>query len=134
MEHSSFGVANNHSISPEILRLVWNRNFHYRVRSVRHWSVLWARWIGSKTLRCYLTKINSSITLTSTSRSYGWSLPFKCATDIMYEFLISPMRGKWPVNSTALILNLTKFGENYKLWTSSLFCLLLPPAVSHCYA
>jgi hypothetical protein len=78
-----------------------------------------------------LSKIHSNIILPSTPRSYEWSLPFRFSGQNIVCIYLICMRATCPARRILLeLIILITLGEGYKLWSSSLCSLLLPPTTS----
>jgi len=79
----------------------------------------------------YYPKIHSNIILPSNPRSSDCIFPSGFPTNIFYVFFISPMRAMWSSHTILLdLIPLIKFGEAYKIWSSSLCSVLQPLATS----
>jgi hypothetical protein len=75
-----------------------SRKVDYRITRSRHWSLLWARWIKSKTPHFSFFKINFNTNLQftpETSKSIFFS---DFSTKIVYAFLISPLHVTHPTH------------------------------------
>jgi hypothetical protein len=73
------------------------RRFITAFSRARHWSLSWARWIKSKS-SCPIFLRSSVILFPSTSLSSKWSLSFKHPNQILYKFLVAPVRATYPAN------------------------------------
>jgi hypothetical protein len=97
----------------------------------RHWSLSWV--VGAQSAPSHPISLRSSLILFFPLRLGLPSglFPTGFPTNIFYEFLISSMRTTCPVHPILLdLITLTIFDEKYKLWRSSLYSLLRPPATS----
>jgi len=112
MEHSPSWEANNRSSGQEILRLVWNSNFHHRVHKSQPLVPILSQISPSQ----YNYPIYASFfRVLFAFQSLG--LKF-CKHFSYFSFVLHAL----PILSSLI------FGEAYKLWSFSLGSLLHPPA------
>jgi len=77
MEQNPSWVANSHSPSQEISRLLCNPMVHYCVHKIPPQVPILSQMNPAHTILRYFYKIHSNITLPSTPRSSEWALPFR---------------------------------------------------------
>ena len=76
----------------------------------------------------YLIKIHSNIVLPSTLRTSFRSLTCKFPVRILKAFLPTFILARWPAHLNCLdLIIMTILGEQYKLWSSSLWSFLPSP-------
>jgi hypothetical protein len=123
--------ANSHSASQEIPGLLWKPKVRYCVHSNSPMVPVLSQMHPVHTFPPYFPKIHSNIILSSTTRSSEWSLPFRFS-DQNFVRISHLSRACYIPTHLILIdfVTLIIFGEEYKLWSSSLCSLLQPPATS----
>jgi hypothetical protein len=78
----------------------------------------------------HILQIHLNIILTSTPRSSEWSFPFRLSIQNFVHISNLPHTAICPAHIIILDLIITVFGEEYKLWSSSLCSFLQPPVTS----
>jgi len=127
MEQSSSWESNSHSAS-QIPRLLWNPNVHYRVHNGPPLVPVMNQMNPFDILSHCFPKIHSYSILASTSRSSEWSFPFRVSSQNILCIFISLKHVTCPSHFILLdIIPRIIFCEAYKLRSSSLYSLLLPP-------
>jgi hypothetical protein len=127
MELSPSLEAVNCAAPQELPNILWKPKVHYIVHESPLQALSWVRSIQSKPshhvrLRSIL-RLLSHIRLGLPSGLFSSGFPI----NILYAFIYSPIRAKYPVHLIFLhLLILIILGEEYKLWSSSLCSFLQP--------
>jgi hypothetical protein len=98
MELSSSWEAANCTATQELPSVLWNPKVHYRSHKCLHWSLSWARSIQSPPSHPISLR---SILILSTHLRLGLPnglLPSGFPTNILYAFLLSPIRATCPAH------------------------------------
>jgi hypothetical protein len=118
------------AVTQEFPNIFGTRRFITVFTRTLQWSISWARLIHSipplySPLR-FILILSSHIHL----RISSWLLPFGFPTNILYAF-ISPICAKFPAYFIFLdLIILIIKGQEYKLWSSSLYSFLQSPVTS----
>jgi len=122
MEQSPSWEANSHSDTLQIPRVLRNQKVHNTHRPPLVPTL--NQMHPAHNFSPYFPTIHSNIIFPSAPSLSEWSVPFRSSTKILYAFLISAHLIH--LDFTATI----KYGEAYKLWSSSLCSILQPPSNS----
>jgi hypothetical protein len=116
MELSPSPEAANHAATEKYPNILWNPKVHYHVhKSPRLVPIL--RQINKiHTFPSYPSKIHFNIVHPLTSLSSQWLFPSGFPTNILYAFLLSPIRAACHAQLILLdLITLIVLGEEYKL-------------------
>jgi len=128
MEHSPSSEAIRFSASQEIPHILWTRSFVIAFTSARHLSLSRASWIQSISPTSHFLKIHPNIILPSTSGSPKWYLSFRFPHQ--KPVYASPLPHRRYMTHHLILLDFTTrtiLVEQYRSFSSSLFCLLHSP-------
>jgi hypothetical protein len=137
MEQSCSWGANSHSASQEISRPLWKPKVHYCVHKSPTLLPILSQLNPVHAFPTCFPNIHPNFILTSTPRSFEWSLIFSFSYQLCVH-LISPMRTTYLTHHSLDLINLTVCSEAYKLRTYRLFsecdvkehgCLYVPCVV-----
>jgi hypothetical protein len=131
MEQRPAWEADNRSASQDIPLLLWNPKVHYHVHKSPPPVPIPIQMNPIHIFPPYFSKIHFNIIISSKPRSSEWSLPFRLPNQNFVRVCHLPMLATCSTHLSRLdLIILIRFGEEYKLWSSSLCNFLHPPVTS----
>jgi hypothetical protein len=122
--------ADCHSACQKYPAFLWNRKVHYRVHTSPPLDPILSQLNPVRPIHPYPPKVHLNVILPPTRRSSQSFLPFGPPNQNPVNTSPLPMRATCLTHLILDLITITKFGEEYRLWSSSLCNFLHYPSSS----